>query len=402
MSNISANNTVGNPVSSLISSNKISSSNTIKDNVSKNSPIYSNTSDTTISTINNKQAKVFVTQSTKQSVVPIKSSTDSDNISKDKMNKLTEAELDALAKTSGQEIKNDKDVDSALSKVGTKLKGIFGKKKVQVDYGIPMKSSEGPLDDLSEENEDIEDINVNKLTPENSEYTEKQIETAKELTNNNPKIPGLGLTALKLPDLGYPNITDKMGNIINGIPNVADFKTTQAMYTAMNKLCPEGGFPDLFNFNMNINLYASLMSLAAKLGLTDLLQRLIDCVNFYEKLIDDPLKNVVDDVAFNGDDDTLSIMSSVSGPNVPKKGKHIETLIKNTDTKIKDNISNVMNNWGIGKSDIIGKKIPKSNVEVTSLTKLKKLATPKNKGFMQDWLTKDKYKVFDMLRTNIK
>lgn len=397
MSNISANSSTNSSVSSLISSKRISPTNSTKDNINKKIIAGSDKSDVTINTINTKQAKVFVTQSTKQSVVPIVSSQDTDTISKNKVDKLTEAELDALAKSSGQKIRNDKDIDSALEKIGSKLKGIFDKEKVQIDYGIPIRSSESSLDDLVSE-----DIDINKLTSENSEYTEKRIDTAKELTNNNPRIDNLGSEVLKLPDLGYPNITDKMGSPISGIPNIADFKTTQAMYKAMDTICPDSGFPELFNFNMNINLYRSLMTLAAKLGLIDLLQRLIECVEFYEKLIDDPLKNVIGEVAFNGDDGTLSIISSVSGPNVPNKKNHVETLIKNTDTKMKNNVDNIMSNWGINKSEITNKKLPKSNMEVTSLSKLNKLTSSNNKSFMKDWLSPNKYKTVSMLQTNFK
>lgn len=394
MGKIQTNSVTGSSVSSLVSSKTVPNSTGTKDTVTINDKYDSKTSDSAISSVKIKQASAFVTQTTKQSVVPIKTESDAASKVKNKVNELDEKELNTISKISGQEIKTDGDLESALDKINDDLGQLLSNKNTPLTGDPIIEHHDTAQEELTKATD------IQSLTTDNSEYNQQVIDTAQRVNREYPQLPNLSNEMLgDIPD--YPNVTDENNALIPGIPADVDFNIVDGMYKVVKRLCPDSDIPSLFNFSFSINLFSGLLSSAAKLGLVDMLQKLIDCVNFYDHLLDDPLKAVTGEVALKGDSRTLSLISSVSGPDIPKKNNKIKDLIKNIKTNDTNDVSSVLSNWHMDKKDVTEKKPHGIDISVKSTTKFKELSSDKNKGFMKSFLGGDNFDLINMVSKNL-
>lgn len=356
---------------STVVPNKASSIKKPKDTSSIEHPENTNSN---ISTINKKAGttNAYVTQTTKQSVVPMSADSDQ-NTEKEKISKLSKEEKDSLSKATGEEIRTDGDLNKALSKVGQNLKGILGGGRVDMDNPV-FSFKAGISESTSSDESDIKDI-------------------SDKIKNNHPGLPSL---ADEVKSNGVvsdmPSITDSEYNAVDGIPETAGYPQVKAMQDLMSKLCPDATTQDLFDFELSINLFQSLLSLAAKLGLFGLLQQLIECIHFYDRLVDNPLKALLPLVASKGDAGTFSVISQAIGPTAPNSVGNTNELIKNLHTDEQSTITKLntsIGSLGITNSDITEKNIPDSEMKVKSLSKRDNLQSPSNRGVIDNLFGND-------------
>lgn len=154
------------------------------------------------------------------------------------------------------------------------------------------------------------------------DLTSQLTDSASFLSSKLPFIGGitdklLDLNSLLPTGLNYPSRSDTNGNAIPGISPTSNISNTDidSLYDLARSICNNVGFSGLFNYGNKKDLYDMLLLLAGTLGLSSLLNQLLNCNTYFDNRSNAVLKNKVKGSAvYNGDPYTYNTVATTLSP----------------------------------------------------------------------------------------
>lgn len=136
----------------------------------------------------------------------------------------------------------------------------------------------------------------------------------------------------------YSSIVDSLtGKNLSKTMGSANSTSADALYSAANTICNNINRPSTYNYSQNKDLFDTLLSLAAQMGLTDLLTQLSKCTSgqnsYFDSRSKNLLKSMTRQVASSGNVTGYKALVEVIGSaNVSDAKKDVAILAANTSS----------------------------------------------------------------------
>lgn len=150
------------------------------------------------------------------------------------------------------------------------------------------------------------------------------------INNKISSILNLGSTAANVLKLGgnYSEITDSLGNPINGLSNRnTDYSTVSSLYRDARNVCDNVELLDLLEFGNIKDVFDILVHAALNNGMSDLLKQLMNCGVFADKRTGYVMQQNSYRTAYNGDIYTLNTIQDYVGPSGMSSPKQLATVV---------------------------------------------------------------------------
>lgn len=316
-----------------------------------------------------KSKRSFITQSSRSNIQEITFEKPTDT--KDELDKLDKKEIKTLEKITGVEINNDADLEKASTALRDKVS-----EAIDSNYDLADSSKWQTLDE-----DKVTTVDENKINMANKlDQLAPKLDLSSELLSGN---------------FSTPMIADELGEDIDGIPSDLPYDVVKNMSDLAETICP-GSKLSMTNYGNNVGLMNALLALAAKLGLMDLIRKLVDCFNLYKNNGPSVLAQQIPIIAQNGDYNTMDGILGIIGPS--KVSNPVDTstkLISNIDKDDKDatpKVNNILDTLEIPKTELTEVRLGQSDVRMVSKYKLDRLGD--NDNIKGNLVGKDQYALY--------